>query len=491
MSKKVIDVSSYQGVIDWKKVKATDVECAILKIIRKDLDPDKQFENNWKGCIEAGMPIHSVYNYSYATTKEKAVSDAKKVLNILNGRKVKVCMDVEDACQKGLGRKLIEIIDAYAEVITAAGIDFFVYTGLSFYNSYIKPYGLKYPLWIAKYGKNTGVLVESDKPNVPDMIGWQFTSKAKVDGVNGDVDMSVWYEEEECESSMGKYASEVVRQAKAWLGKNEADGSHREIIDLYNSHSPLARGYKVKYTDSWCATTVSAVAIKLGYVDIIPKECSCQKQIELFKKIGCWVEDENRTPNPGDIIYYDWHDDGKGDNTGWSDHVGIVEKVSGGKITVIEGNYNNAVKRRTIDVNGKCIRGYGVPKYDAEKVNSSEIPNTSKKTIDEIANEVIDGKWGSGTERKDKLLNAGYDYAAVQALVNQILKGTGYYDKYTGSSKKIDDVFRAIGVPDIYVGNKMKRKPIGIANGISNYAGKSCDNLSLIALAKKGKLKKV
>ena len=63
---------------------------------------------------------------------------------------------------------------------------------------------------------------------------------------------------------MKKLASKVVAQARAWIGLNEADGSHKEIIDLYNSHKPLARGYKVKYTDAWCATTVSAMAIKCG-----------------------------------------------------------------------------------------------------------------------------------------------------------------------------------------------------------------------------------
>lgn len=166
---------------------------------------------------------------------------------------------------------------------------------------------------------------------------------------------------------MSKYASKVVGQAQAWLGRKESDGSHREIIDVYNSHKPLARGYAVKYTDAWCSTFVSAVAIKLGYTDIIPTECGCEKHIELFKKLNSWVEDENRVPNAGDIIFYDWEDNGIGDNRGNSDHVGIVEKVSGSTITVIEGNINNSVGRRTLQVNGKYIRGYGVPKYDVEE----------------------------------------------------------------------------------------------------------------------------
>jgi hypothetical protein len=171
---------------------------------------------------------------------------------------------------------------------------------------------------------------------------------------------------------MSKLASKVVEQARAWLGLRESDGSHKKIIDIYNAHKPLARGYRVKYDDAWCATFVSAVAIKLGYTDIIPTECSCIKMVELLKKKGDWVENENCTPAPGWIIFYDWQDNGEGDNIGSPDHVGIVEKVSGDLITVIEGNFLNGVKRRALMVNGVNIRGYGVPKYDPESVKEEE-----------------------------------------------------------------------------------------------------------------------
>ncbi len=180
-----------------------------------------------------------------------------------------------------------------------------------------------------------------------------------------------------------KTVKAILDLAKTWVGRNESDGTHKYIIDLYNTQTKLPRDYRVKYTDSWCATFISSLAIKLGYTDIIPTECSCQQMIELFKKIGAWVENENRTPNAGDIIFYDWNDNGIGDNKGWSDHVGIVESVSNGKITLIEGNYKNAVSRRIIDVNGKYIRGYGVPKYDAEK--------------DLLT---VDGEWGRDTTTK-------------------------------------------------------------------------------------------
>lgn len=163
----------------------------------------------------------------------------------------------------------------------------------------------------------------------------------------------------------------VVSIAQSYIGCKESDGSHRKIIDLYNSHKPLARGYAMKYTDAWCSTFASAVAIAAGLTDIIPTECGCEKHIQLFKNIGSWQENDAYVPSPGDYVFYDWDDSGAGDCTGSADHVGIVEKVSGQTITVIEGNYSNSVKRRNIAVNGRYIRGYGIPKYSSKATGGS------------------------------------------------------------------------------------------------------------------------
>lgn len=168
----------------------------------------------------------------------------------------------------------------------------------------------------------------------------------------------------------------IVSIMQGWVGKKESNGSHKEIIDIYNAHKPLARNYKVKYTDSWCATTVSAAAIVAGLTDIIPLECSCGKLITLAKNMGIWQESDAYTPAPGDLILYDWGDSGSGDNTGWPEHIGMVEKLTSTTITVIEGNINNAVGRRSIRVNGKYIRGYIVPKY-SKVATKEDTPNTS------------------------------------------------------------------------------------------------------------------
>ena len=155
-----------------------------------------------------------------------------------------------------------------------------------------------------------------------------------------------------------------VATAEEWLGCKESDGSHKPIIDLYNSHKPLARGYAVQYDDEWCATFVSAVSIKTGLTDIIPTECSCEQQIELFKKLECWVEDDAYVPLPGDIIYYRMDNDKKaGDCTTWSDHVGIVIGTAEGHIKAIEGNKNEDVSCRILPIDDVIIRGFAVPDY--------------------------------------------------------------------------------------------------------------------------------
>ena len=210
---------------------------------------------------------------------------------------------------------------------------------------------------------------------------------------------------------MSATRGEIVAQAQSWIGCKESDGTHRQIIDVYNSDKPLPRGYKVSYTDAWCATFVTACAIKCGATDIIPKECSCNKMIALLKGLGCWVENDAYVPAPGDLIFYDWEDKGTGDNTGVSDHVGIVEKVSGNTITVIEGNYNDACKRRVLNLNGRYIRGYGVPKYDSEPVKAAARVTVTLPVLKK-------GSKSEAVKTLQRLLNAlGFTDATEKALV--------------------------------------------------------------------------
>lgn len=175
--------------------------------------------------------------------------------------------------------------------------------------------------------------------------------------------------------------SKVVSIMESWLGWSESNGKHKKIIDIYNSHTPLPRNYKMKYTDAWCATAVSAAFVKAGMTDIGFVECSCAKMIDLYKKKGRWKESDSYTPKVGDLVMYDWDDTGIGDNTGAPDHVGMVTAVNGKKLTIIEGNKTDSVSSRTLDVNGKYVRGYCIPDYAGKAVNSIVMSTTTTKPI--------------------------------------------------------------------------------------------------------------
>lgn len=240
------------------------------------------------------------------------------------------------------------------------------------------------------------------------------------------------YDKEDTTMPERQIRQAMVARARKYIGCKESNGTHKQIIDIYNEHKPLARGYAVKYTDAWCATYGSAIAILEGHTDIIPTECGCDAQIKLWQAKGRWQENDAYVPQPGDYVYYDWQDSGAGDNKGNSDHVGIVESCDGKTITVIEGNKNDAVGERTLAVNGRYIRGFGLPDYASKATKeAASTPSTGKKDVTTVAKEVLAGAWGNGDERKNRLTAAGYDYAAVQAEVNRLASGASTPKKST------------------------------------------------------------
>ena len=228
----------------------------------------------------------------------------------------------------------------------------------------------------------------------------------------------------------------VVDTASAWLGTREYSAKHQEMLDIYNAQRPLPRGTRMLSSWPWCAAFVSTVSLQCGLRDIMPTECGCPPMIRLYQELGRWVEDDFYTPQPGDVIFYDWQDSGNGDNQGQADHVGIVVSCTNGMMTIIEGNCDNAVKLRQIAVNARYIRGYGCPDY-ARKSDGAEPQPTPTPTpapepepekpadadpfITAKAKEVIAGKWGNGQARKDAL--AAWFIKAVQDEVNRLMGG--------------------------------------------------------------------
>lgn len=374
-----IDVSSENGSLNWSKV--SGITFAILRITQK-YGIDKEFEKNYEGAVSSGLKVGG-YRFSYALTAEESKKEADDVIKALNGRKLDypVFLDLEWDKQKSLSKsKMSKIINAFKTVIEDAGYKFGIYTGYTFYNNLIADdFKSKCDFWIASvpYDKDdNGTLQDRLRPKIG--VGWQYSWKKKISGFGGYLDADVFYKDysDKEEDALGVTAKDVLQVAKGWIGKNEADGSHKAIIDIYNNHKPLARGYKVKYTDSWCDTFVSAVFISLSATDLIGgTECGVEEHVKLFKKAGIWLEDGTITPKAGDIIAFNW-DTAVQPNDGYSDHIGIVENVSGNTITTIEGNYKDSVARRSIPVGYGYIRGFARPKY-GEGVKSPEKTTTS------------------------------------------------------------------------------------------------------------------
>lgn len=230
--------------------------------------------------------------------------------------------------------------------------------------------------------------------------------------------------------------AKVVDTAKRHIGCKEGSAEHHAIIDLFNTVKP--DGWKMTYSAAWCAAFATEVLIEALGADkakkVAPMSANCDNMIKHAKEMGCWKEDDSYKPKKAEMVLYDWQDTGVGDNKGGADHVGIVEKVNGDTITVIEGNYSDMVKRRTLKVNGRYIRGYVCPMYSKIATKSQPKPAEKKKTTLEIAKEVIDGKWGNGDDRKKKLKAAGYDYNTIQKKVNELLDVKDYVHTRTSAN---------------------------------------------------------
>ena len=168
-----------------------------------------------------------------------------------------------------------------------------------------------------------------------------------------------------------------VKWLQPLVGTKKKSSAHQKIIDEFNKSGRCKR-YKMTLNDYHCAATASAAMSAVGLGDIFPcYECSCGQMIKLAKQAGIWVENDAYIPNVGDKVLYDWDDNGKGDCVGDPEHVGTVESVdkAKGTITVLEGNMGTLnVGRRTININGRYIRGYVTPKFASKATKGDDKP---------------------------------------------------------------------------------------------------------------------
>lgn len=353
---KGIDVSANQGNINWKTVANYGMGFAILRITEAGNVIDSTFEQNYKGCIKNKIPV-GVYKYSYASTIAEIQSEARKVVSVLNGRKLDypVWLDLEWNNQKSLGSENIhKMAEAFRKIVVAAGYKFGIYCNVDWYVNVICSHLKKYDFWIARYPANdTGIVVERLRPEYGAM--WQYSSKATIPGISTKVDRSVSYKNYSSTTNTNnsttnkqeggnKLTKEQVINALIAVAKNEigylekatnAQLDSKTANAGYNNYTKYWRDvYPAYQGQPWCACQISWDMMTAFGLETAKKLLRhwpyvyCPTMANLFTLYA--------NPQVGDIVIF------------WSNkkkefvHTGLVIKVQGDQFWTIEGNTSGA-----------------------------------------------------------------------------------------------------------------------------------------------------
>ena len=353
MEIKGIDVSAWQGKIDWKTVADYGMGFAILRITEAGNVVDSQFENNLAGCNKYNIPV-GVYKYSYAMTIAEIQREARKVVSTLNGRRIQfpVFLDLEYNNQRSLGSESIhKMADAFLEIVEAAGYKFAIYCNVDWYENVICSHLKKYDFWIARYPANDdGWLQERLRPDFG--VGWQYSSKAKIPGISGTVDRNVFYKDysEEIEkkeettvnklqehTKLGDYYANnggtkpyLEKKSNAYLDdftKNAGDKNYTKFArDVNNWNQPGCQG------QPWCAVYQFWKLVKVfGLTKALQIMgggfYNCQSVTRHAKQKGTW----HSTPKKGALIIF---------RNG--SHIGSVNSYDATYVYTNEGNTSSA-----------------------------------------------------------------------------------------------------------------------------------------------------
>lgn len=273
MEIKGIDVSAHQGKINWDTAANYGIDFAILRITEVGNVIDSQFENNFSGCSKHKIPV-GVYKYSYASTVSEAQSEARKVVSVLNGRKIQfpVFLDLEHHKQRVLGAESIHnLAEAFQEIIVAAGYKFAIYCNLDWYMNVICSHLKKYEFWIARYpGNDNGWLQERLRPDIG--VGWQYSSKAKIPGINGNVDRDVFYKDykgtdQKGETKMVKISNCGHDEHGRYAGGKAGDqtGTEYRIMNWYSRPWLCV----LRFNDAKIAAMIADMAAKAAQNNLI------------------------------------------------------------------------------------------------------------------------------------------------------------------------------------------------------------------------------
>lgn len=266
--KRGIDVSTYQGSINWNKVKADGVEFAFIRVGYRGygasgrLCLDTRFAENIQGAIDAGIPA-GVYYFSQATTKTEAREEANYVLQRIGKYKISlpVVMDFEYASgSSGLTGRLYnanlsvsaatDVCRAFCATVEAAGYEGMVYANKSMLQDDLNAAKIAkdYKIWLANYTHKTSYSGDYDF--------WQCSSSESVDGISGRVDMNFWYQKptskpeetvtapaDRVSVTEGLYTIASALNSRMVLDIDGGSTSNKANVQLYTSNNTDAQKF--------------------------------------------------------------------------------------------------------------------------------------------------------------------------------------------------------------------------------------------------------
>ena len=444
-----IDVSAWQGAIDWDTVANYGMDFAILRITEAGNVIDSCFEKNYSGCQKHNIPT-GAYKYSYAMTVAEIQSEARKVVEVLNGRKLQypVWLDLEWNNQRSLGAEQIhKLAEAFEKIITAAGYKFGIYCNVDWYLNVICSHLKKYDFWIARYpASDNGTLQERLRPDFG--VGWQYSSKAKIPGISGTVDRNVFYKDyaeskkQEGGTDVDKAIEKVILIAKNEEGYLEKKSNNQLDAKTANAgsanYTKYWRDIKPDYQGQpWCAAFISWCFMKAFGLD------NAKKLLKHWPYVYCptlgKLFTRNANPKIGDVVIF-YHN-------GMFTHTGLVTAVIGDRFYTIEGNTSGA-SGIIANGGGVCAKSYLNSQMPGTKFctpDYSIVSNAVNKPsdINKIPSNTI--QTGEKYMFNPETVKAGDKNTSV-LLLQEILRARGF----KGKDKKELDLDREAGDNTIY-----------------------------------------
>lgn len=489
MNAKCIDVSVWQGNIDWNAVRKSGIQYAMIRSsygVENPNQVDAKFVRNITNAVAAGVKC-GVYHYSYAKSVEEAKKEAEFCLKTIRGYQIDlpVAFDLEDNSQISLGRTtLTNMVIAFCDAIKAAGYTPMLYTNPSWLNSYLNSNILigKYDLWLAQW--------RVSQPSVKCAM-WQYSESGRVPGISGAVDMDILYKDYAAvdggTSSNIPLQQKIIDTARSYIGTDDGyDGGNNNIIFNTDYYGKEVSGDAYP----WCCAFVWDIFRMCGASELFydgKKTAYCPTVLEWGRSNGLTVGKSNG--QYGDIVLFDWNGDGV------ADHIGlIIGKNSDGSYQTVEGNtsnsnYSNGGYVLEMTRYPRSIIGIIRPRYQ-EVISMPSKPNTTSKPLD-ILYQVNTDKSGWLPVVKNLEDYAGIDNQAIKGI-RVYLKGdtlavethqlsNGNIDKITiyAGKHKVRYRVRLIGSSKYLDWMENKTDTGGSSDTFAGIAGKSIDRIQM------------